>query len=634
MTKQVMSPSYFDFNTLFLTTNAWLIFRMAEAATGDKVNEVDDGEMVRENGISDQVIDPWCEPCLDETRVKVDAVGYCPECNSHLCLSCQEFHKKWPTLQNHRLLRGSRMPKSHADKPIKYPSCSSHAGNLTDHYCPHHSIMVCNDCIKTDHQSCEALQIPDVCKKMDSEDVKRFKGVANDIKQNVSITKATLQKNISDIESQKKAMTKRAESEREKLISKANDLFEETVSNINATCNKTTSDITEHIEILSDETHQLDEIIDTIDKKTIADIDANIFVQIQNIVASTKECKQEIEDTIHQLHVTELVFALNEKVVRINDEVNLGSIKEILKPVGKMKDVPDVAFPQPKEKKHRNVVDVSKIRAKKTSIFNIKTAEDTKTCGIYSMAITGNDTLIIADGPNKTVKFFRPDNTLLTTFKVSEIVQGLEVIGDSEAVVSTTGNKIHFLDISALPSVALRKSISLTYTATRFNICSDSIIVACQRTNPASLKRIDRNGEEIWSIPTELDNQQLFEKPYGVQMITFNGTKAVMVTDWGKKTLTVVDASNAAVLNITDLKDKSSCGLTVDDVGNIFICCTLTREILVLSKDLSQCQVLLKGQDIQMNPLNVLYKKLTGELYVTYDNADEIERFQLSVTNE
>ena len=609
---------------------------MAEAAIGDKANEVDDGKRDRENGISDQVIDPWCEPCLEETKVKVDAVGYCPECNSHLCLSCQEFHKKWPTLQNHRLLRGSRMPKSHADKPIKYPSCSSHAGNLTDHYCPHHSIMVCNDCIKTDHQSCETLPIPDVCKEMDSEDVKRFKGVANDIKQNVFITKATLQKNIADIESQKKAMIKRAESEREKLISKANDMFEETVSNINAICNKTTLEIIEQTEILSDETHQLDEIIDTIDKKTIADIDTNIFVQIQNIVASIKECKQEIEDTIHQLHVTELSFALHEEVVRFYEEANLGSIKETVKPVGKMKDVPDIAFPQPKEKTHRSAMDVSKIRPKKTSVFNVKTTEDKEKCIINCMTITGNDTLLIADGSNKTVKFFRVDNTLLTTFKVSEIVYGLAVIDDSEAVASTADNKLHFLDISALPSVAIRKSISLAYTATRLSICSDSIIVVCQFTNPASLKRIDRNGIEIWSILTGLDNQQLhvFEKPYDVQMTTFNGTKAVIVTDWEKKTLTVVDASNATVLNITDLKDKTPHGLTVDDLGNIFICCKRNREILVLLKDLTQSKVLLHGQDIRRYPINILYKKSTGELYVAYSNADEIERFQLSVTNE
>ena len=295
---------------------------MAEADVENNVWVVAGGRRDSEHGISDQVIDPWCEPCLEETKVKVGAVGYCPECNIHLCLNCHESHKKWPMLQNHRLLRGSRIPKSHADKPIRYPSCASHAGKNTDQYCLYHGKMVCNDCLKKDHLGCKALPIPDVCETIDTEDVKQFKSVANDIQKNVKTTHAALQKNISDIESQKKVMVKTAESERDKLISKVNDIFKKTVTNINSTCQKTTSEIIEHIEILSDENRQLDEIIDTFDKKTVTDIDANAFVQIQNIVESTKECKQEIEDTIRQLRVSELSLDLNEDVARLYENIS------------------------------------------------------------------------------------------------------------------------------------------------------------------------------------------------------------------------------------------------------------------------------------------------------------------------
>ena len=607
---------------------------MAEAAVGNYTDEVDDGKRDQEHGISDEVIDPWCEPCLEETKVKVEATGYCPECNSHLCLSCIESHKKWPTLQNHRLLRGTRMPKLHADKPIKYAACALHAGNVTDHYCLSHSKMVCNDCIKKDHQGCEVLSISDVCKTMDSDDVKRFKSVTNNIQQNVKITQATLQKNISDIESQKKAMVKTAELERDKLISKAKDMFKETVAIINESCYRTTLEITEHIGTLSDENRQLDEINDTIDKKTIADIDENIFVQIQNIVTSTKECKQEIEDTIRQQHITGLSIVFNEEMGRFHEEVKFGSIKELLKPMGTMKDIPDIAFPQTKEKKPRSAVDISKISARKMSSFSVNAAEDREACDINGMAITSNGTLLIADRQNKTLKFFSEDNTLLTTFTIPECVQGIVGIHDSEAVVSTLDMKMHFLDISALPSVAIWRSVPLRYSVTKLTTCNDCIVVACQNTNPASLKMIDRNGEEIWSISTGPDNQQLFEKPYGVQVTTFNETMAVAVTDWKKETLTVVDASNGTVIKIVDLKDKSPHGLTVDDGGNIFICSWRTREILVLSNDLTQTQVLLRDQDLQTKPVDILYKKSTGELYVAYPKACEIDRFHLSVTNE
>ena len=607
---------------------------MAEAAFEKSVDDkVDDGRRDHEHGISDQVIDPWCEPCLEETKVKADAIGYCPECNIHLCLSCHESHKKWPMLQKHRLLRGSRMPKSHADKPIRYPGCASHAGNYTEYYCSNHEQMVCNNCLKKDHLGCEALPIPDICKTIDSEDVKRFKSVANAIQKNVKITQAALQKNISDIESQKNVMVKMAESERDKLISKVNYMFKETVSNINLTCQKTTSEITEHIENLSAENLQLDEIIDTFDKKTITDIDANAFVQIQNVVLSTKECKQDIEDTIRQLRISELSLDLNEDVTRLYEKHQLGTPKEISKPLDTLKDVLNIIFPQPKKKTARSVVDISKIRAMKLSSFNVQLIGDKMQCTINGMAISDDGTLLIADALNKMLKIFSEDNTLLTNFGISTYMNDIAVMNDSEAVVSTIDQKLHFLDISILPTVSIRKSVSLGYVVTCLAPCGDNIVVASLMTTPPSLKMIDRNGKEIWGISTGPDNQQLFGYPFAVQITTFNGANAAVVTDLQKKTLAVIDVDNVAVLKIKEFKDKDLRGIAVDDNGNFFVSSRATGEILVVSNDLAKSRVILERQSIHPNPRVLLYRRSTAELYVAYHDGN-FDRFRLSVANE
>ena len=612
---------------------------MAEAGPKNYAKEVDDGKRNVDHESSDQEIDPWCEPCLEETKIKLEADCYCPECNSHLCVSCQEVHKKWPTLQNHRLLRGARMPKFHADKPVKYPSCPSHVGKLTDKYCLTHSKMVCNDCVKRSHLSCETLAIPDVCKIMDSTDVKRFKTIVNNIQENVKDRQATLRKNISDIEIQKKAIIKRAESEKEKLIYKVKDILEETVLNVNETCLNTTSEITEQIEILSDENRQLDEIIDTFDKKTVADIDANTFVQIQNIVTATKQCKQEIEDTIDQLHVTDLAFALNEEIDRFHEETKLGTVKKILIPIDSMDDVPNIAFPQQKEQKPRIAMDISKIRTSLRSVFKI--AEEKEICEIYGMAVTTNGILLIADRTTHTaaflfnrsqskVRIFSEDNALLTTFDMSEKLLDIALIDDTEAVASTVDKKLHFLDITDPSSVAIRKSVTLTYIASRVTTFSGIVVVASQQTKPASLRMIDGDGQELWCV-TELDNVQLFEKPSDIRFTTFNGTNAIVVADSKKRNITFVDASNGAVLNVLDFKDKEPQGLATDDNGNIFFCCKKTGDIMVLSNDLSQCGIFLKGQESLMFPINLLYRNSTSELYVAH--RDEIQRFQISLEN-
>ena len=47
----------------------------------------------------------WCHACVNKK-----AVAYCPNCEVYLCQACVDYHRKLPTLENHRLLCGSKMP--------------------------------------------------------------------------------------------------------------------------------------------------------------------------------------------------------------------------------------------------------------------------------------------------------------------------------------------------------------------------------------------------------------------------------------------------------------------------------------------------------------------------------------------
>lgn len=58
---------------------------MAEASLGDTQ---DNQEIDTQHGTSDQFVNPWCELCILDSKEKIEAVGYCPECNTLLCRSC------------------------------------------------------------------------------------------------------------------------------------------------------------------------------------------------------------------------------------------------------------------------------------------------------------------------------------------------------------------------------------------------------------------------------------------------------------------------------------------------------------------------------------------------------------------
>ena len=105
----------------------------------------------------------------------------------------------------------------------------------------------------------------------------------------------------------------------------------------------------------------------------------------------------------------------------------------------------------------------------------------------------------------------------------------------------------------------------------------------------------------------------------------------MIVSDWSKASLTILDASNGTLLKIIDVKGKAPHGLTVDGNGNIYMCSRKTREICVWSNDFSESRTLLVQSDIQEYPITILYNRPTDALFVGYESNISIDKFQISV---
>ena len=172
---------------------------MAEASTIDFTTDSVDGKSSSIHIASDQLIDPYCELCFENKGEKVTTDCFCKECNLCLCTSCHDVHKQVPSLQRHQILRGSRMPRSLADKPIKYPGCELHIGNINDRYCREHHEMLCSECLKQNHQRCHVDTITDLCKILGSDDIKCFTAMVDNVELYVQNTQSKLQNNISDL---------------------------------------------------------------------------------------------------------------------------------------------------------------------------------------------------------------------------------------------------------------------------------------------------------------------------------------------------------------------------------------------------------------------------------------------------
>ena len=608
---------------------------MAEASIEDSY--VVDGQLANIDQASDQVIDRWCENCFDDTRTKIAVNGFCSECNVFLCSNCVAIHKKLMCFLNHRIVRGTRMPKSFAEKPVKYSECKLHEDKANDRYCLDHHKMICSECLAQDHRRCNVQTISSLCKDIGTYDIKRFQMAVDEIKSSLINTSSELKENATYLIEEKGILIKEAERTRDMMISKANELFDKSVSIITEQCEKRRSEIDTTVSTLAEEIEYLQENIDNLNKTLSTTFDQNMFIRMQQIVNNTQQCKRDIYYLVSQTNKSEFTFDSSKYMNTILNCESLGTVKEILTPIDFNKDVEELVFPLCSfiwggQLPGTETVDIDHIRAKKISPLMINTADYKDTPDVAGMVATDNDILVVSDWSNKVLKVFSADK-LLSSVKLFDYCSGVTVTEDKVAIVSTRDKKLHFLDISELSSVSIQKCLSLTYRVRGITSYKGKLVVT-RFDEPQSVKLINMDGQEIWSVSKGPDGQQLFAKPYAVVVQTIDGKDTVIVSDWSRKSLTLLDASNGELLKVVDTKGKGPHGMTVDKFGNILVCYYKASEVHVYSSDFTKSAILLTKNDIHKNPSNLAYNRSTCTLFVGYEDNKEVDRFKLSLADK
>ena len=507
---------------------------MAEASIiGDTTDSVDGKSSLWHVG-NDELIDPYCETCFENKNKKIGDVCFCENCNIFMCTKCHDVHKQMPDLQKHRVLRGSKMPKSFADKPVKYSNCELHINNIYDRYCLKHHEMVCSECLKQNHRRCHVDTITDVCKILGTDDIKSFTAVVSKIKLNVQNTQSKLQNNISDLTKERENEIKRSEQAKQDMIRKANELFNETVSGITKSYRNKECKIRSTIVELTDELNILDEIINKLNRKVSIKFDPNLFIQMQQIVNTTQTCKREIDDMISEIKTTKISFSFSKEISDFLSCKSFGDIQEMSSPLSFTDDVGDIFFPYITSQAGRpyitfqagrtklakkDTVDISHIVARKMSHMEIRSSKDDLQPTVGGLAVTDNGILLVGD--RKTLKVFSQDNTLLSSVPLSDWCNDVTVTEDDTAVVSTGDKKLHFLDISNPPSASVQWSVSLGYRVWAITTYSDKLVVTAD-TTPRSVRMIDMNGKEVWSFSKSPDYQHLFDRPLCIETSKIN----------------------------------------------------------------------------------------------------------------
>ena len=206
-------------------------------------------------------------------------------------------------------------------------------------------------------------------------------------------------------------------------------------------------------------------------------------------------------------------------------------------------------------------------------------------------------------------------------FLSSVQVSGFDItmLNDMVAVV-TSGRSLVFLEVTN-EKLRIKQTINLSFDG--YGITHSKGTLIC--TDRHQLHAIDRQGSEQL-----LGGQSSFKK--SLYICSNSDGRWIAATDImiGKKTITVLDANNGAVITSRQLEKTTGWsyrGVAVDTSDNIYVCGY--REIIVMSGDLKNERVLFNmGDNV---PRAIAYDGSKHQLIISHGPMDDSVRcLQLS----
>ena len=162
---------------------------------------------------------------------------------------------------------------------------------------------------------------------------------------------------------------------------------------------------------------------------------------------------------------------------------------------------------------------------------------------------------------------------------------------------------------------------------------NNNLIIICNKpmNNPSSVHMIDMSGKILWTTATDSKDKNLFGCTWFLTTCSGDDGDTVIVTDWVRQAITVLDAATGKVVKVCDVKGKTPRGVTVDDNGNVYVCYD-SGEITVWLRDMQEETRLSKYLKF---PCAMVYNRRRSELVVASvaDHTDYfnfIHRFKIS----
>ena len=523
---------------------------------------------------------------------------------------------------------GTDMPPSMADKPPRYETCDDHPKRLKDQFCHQHGGLICSMCCSASHSMCDTKSVEDTCKYIQLSEVANLRDVNKSYKSQLSKFLSSVDKHGGKLIDQRQTLLKDAKTTYDKIIAEINRSYQNMKTVIEAECDLQDKTVSQLKQGINAQISLVDAEINFTNKVRGKPINVNTFLSLQESVSKTRKCVVVVKNLKESLNLTSLIFEPSKDVqILLSKPLNFGSLNHLNVDVDV--STQDINFPshikgstRPASPSNRGGLprlkstksSFGQIQARQIGTYNVRTKEDMDACVISGVAITSCRQKLFVDFNNGKVKLFSQDMRFLSSVQVLD-GWDITMLNDMEAVV-TNRHSLVFLEV-ANEKLRIKQTINLSFDGYGITHSKDNIIC----TDLHQLNAIDRQGSEQL-----LGGQSSFKNSRYV--CSNSDGRWIVATDSGKKTITVIDANNGAVITSRQLKKMfwSNLGVAVDTSDNIFLCGY--KEIIVMSGDLKNERVLFNMGDNGNQA--IAYDGTKHQLIISQYANDSVRCLQLS----
>ena len=566
---------------------------------------------------SDVYYDRPCESCSEDGK-NIEAIIFCPTCDTFLCQKCLKVHSRLASSKSHPVLQGDEMPKSVDEKPVKYPYCTAHARKMKDRYCLNHEIMVCENCQAEAHVSCIVHSIADVCKIFDQATMRHLADSTSDARERATTAKNYLQSDSDRMEKSRKCMLSDAKELYTKSIDFILGLYKETQSKIEDTFSDRKRDIARQTEDMSTFIRRFDDLSVDLNKLRGIKFNERAFIRFQELLADINETRDDCEKVVDAVEYKEISFKVSAELQTFL--VNCSAFGNVSVEKAKVRI----------SSEGEQNVDLSEIKVTERGKLNASIKGDKLACFITGIAIRENGDILAIDWNNNKVKLFSPDGNLLSFLELSSLkltYWPCEIcfVDDNTAIVCLSGtNRHHILKISDTNSITIERNISLSGTNKSWSVTPYDLelVVACG-SKPDVINVLKMNGEVDWAVEKDKQGQRLFENISCVATLGKYSRK-VVVADKEKASVSLLHVDRGEILHTCTVDGRIPKKVTVDRNGHVYVYYNETKEIVVWSEDLSK-SICLVG-DLKREPTAIAFNQKNGELLISYESCDVVDR--------